>query len=61
MAEQAVMPLNDLQISMVVAVEEARITRALTPQEIQQLRQRVPSVSHIAAYFQGAGRLPIFS
>ena len=59
MAEQAVMPLNDLQISMVVAVEEQRIKRALAADEIQQLRQRVPNVTHLAAYFQGAGRLSI--
>ena len=60
LAELAVAPLNDLQISMIVAVEEGRLKRALAPFEVQQLRQRVPNVTHLAAYFQGAGRLPLF-
>ena len=41
-AEDMVAPLNDLQMSMVVAVIADRLKRGLTADEIQQLRQRVP-------------------
>jgi phospholipase C len=59
MAETMMAPLNDLQISMIVAMEVGRIKRALTAQEIQLLRQRVPNAAHALAYFQGAGRMPM--
>jgi phospholipase C len=48
-------PLNDLQISMVAAVEAVRQQRALQPQEIEHLRQRVPTVAHMAQYFKEMG------
>jgi phospholipase C len=57
-AEDLMAPLNDLQLSMVVAVETTRLNRPLAAKEIQQLRQIVPNVTHLAAFFQGAGRLP---
>jgi phospholipase C len=55
--DQLLAPLNDLQLSMIVAVEANRLKRGLTAQEVQLLRQSVPNVSHMAAFFHGAGLL----
>jgi phospholipase C len=57
LAEQTMAPLNDLQMSMIVAVTEARLKRVLAPLEHQQLRQRVPNATHLMAFLHGAGRL----
>jgi phospholipase C len=55
--EQA-QPLNELQFSMVTAVESARRQRALTAEEIASLRQHVPTKAQVLAFFLGAGLLP---
>jgi phospholipase C len=47
--------VNDLQLSMIAAVEAVRQQRALQPQEIEHLRQRVPTVAHMAQYFKEIG------
>ena len=49
------MPINDLQLSMIAAVEAVRQQRELQPQEIEHLRQRVPTVAHMAQYFKEVG------
>ena len=59
LAAHAMAPLNDLQLSMIVALEAQRLGRALQPLEVQLLRQRVPNVTHLASFFHGAGRLPM--
>jgi len=48
-------PVNDLQLSMIAAVESLRQLRELQPQEIEHLRQRVPTVAAMAQYFKEAG------
>jgi phospholipase C len=48
-------PVNDLQLSMIAAVEAVRQQRELQPQEVAHLRQRVPTVAHMAQYFKEAG------
>jgi phospholipase C len=48
-------PLNDLQLSMIAAVEAVRQQRELTPQELEQLRQRLPTVAHMEKYFKEVG------
>jgi hypothetical protein len=48
-------PVNDLQLSMVAAVEAVRQQRALQPQEVEHLRQRVPTLAHVAQYFKDMG------
>jgi hypothetical protein len=48
-------PVNDLQLSMVAAVEAVRQQRELQPEEIEHLRQRVPTAAHMAQYFKDAG------
>ena len=48
-------PVNDLQLSMIAAVESIRQQRELQPIEIEHLRQRVPTVAHIGLYFKEAG------
>jgi phospholipase C len=48
-------PVNDLQLSMIAAVEAVRRQRELSPQEVEQLRQRVPTVAHMAQYFKEIG------
>ncbi len=48
-------PVNDLQLSMIAAVEAVRQQRELPPQEVEQLRQRVPTVAHMAQYFKDVG------
>jgi phospholipase C len=48
-------PVNDLQLSMIAAVESVRQQRELKPQEIEHLRQRVPTVAHMAKYFEEVG------
>src|SRR5262249_46816462 len=55
--EQA-QPLNELQFSMVIAVESARRQRALAAEEIGSLRQHVPTKAQVLAFFLGAGLLP---
>jgi hypothetical protein len=47
--------VNDLQLSMIAAVESVRQQRELQPQEIAHLRQRVPTVAQIPLYFKEAG------
>lgn len=54
---EGTMPLNDLQLSMLVALESDRLKRALVPTEIKQLQMRVPTKAHLATYFQSVGRL----
>jgi hypothetical protein len=48
-------PVNDLQLSMLAAVETVRQQRELQPQEIEHLRQRVPTVAHMLQYFKEVG------
>ena len=48
-------PVNDLQLSMIAAVETVRQQRELQPQEVAHLRQRVPTVAHMAQYFKDVG------
>jgi phospholipase C len=48
-------PVNDLQRSMIAAVEAVRQQRELQPQEIMDLRQRLPTVAHMAQYFKDVG------
>jgi phospholipase C len=48
-------PVNALQLSMIAAVEAVRQMRELQPQEVEHLRQRVPTVAHMAQYFKEAG------
>jgi phospholipase C len=48
-------PVNALQLSMIAAVEAVRQQRELQPQEVEHLRQRVPTVAHMARYFEGVG------
>jgi phospholipase C len=48
-------PINDLQLSMIAAVEAIRQQRELQPQEIEQLRQRMPTVTHMTHYFKEVG------
>ncbi len=50
-------PVNDLQLSMIAAVEAVRQQRELQPQEVAHLRQRVPTVAHMAQYFKEAGMM----
>ncbi len=47
--------VNDLQLSMIAAVEGVRQQRELQPQEIEHLRQRVPTVAHMVQYFTELG------
>jgi hypothetical protein len=44
-----------LQLSMTAAVEAVRQQRELQPQEVEHLRQRVPTVAHMAQYFKEMG------
>jgi hypothetical protein len=48
-------PINDLQLSMIAAVEAVRQQRELEPQEIEHLRQRMPTVAHMVQYFKDVG------
>jgi hypothetical protein len=48
-------PINDLQLSMIAAVESVRQQRELQPQEIEHLRQRVPTVAQMTQYFTDVG------
>jgi hypothetical protein len=48
-------PVNSLQLSMIAAVETVRQQRELQPQELDQLRLRVPTVAHLTQYFEEAG------
>lgn len=48
-------PVNDLQLSMIAAVETVRQQRELGPQEVENLRQRVPTVAHMLKYFEEVG------
>jgi hypothetical protein len=48
-------PVNDLQLSMIAAVESVRQQRELHPQEVEDLRRRVPTVAHMAQYFKEIG------
>jgi hypothetical protein len=48
-------PVNNLQLSMITAVEAVRQQRELQPQEVEHLRQRVPTVAHMAQYFKEVG------
>jgi phospholipase C len=48
-------PLNDLQFSMVVAVERTRQQRELLPAEIDDLRQEVPTTAHMVQFFKDRG------
>jgi phospholipase C len=48
-------PINDLQLSMIAAVESVRQQRELQPQDIEHLRQKVPTVAHMLKYFQEGG------
>jgi phospholipase C len=48
-------PVNDLQLSMMAAVESVRRQRSLQPTEIEQLRQKSPTVGHLRQYFSDAG------
>ncbi len=48
-------PVNALQLSMIAAVEAVRQQRELQPQEVEHLRQRVPTVAHMAQYFEEVG------
>lgn len=54
--EDLARPLNDLQFSMLVAIQAATLHRDLVPEEIAQLRQSVPTKAAFQAFFQGAGR-----
>jgi hypothetical protein len=49
------MPVNNLQLSMIAAVEAVRQQRELLPQDIEHLRQRVPTVAHMTQYFKDMG------
>ena len=49
------MPINDLQLGMITTVESVRQQRELQPQEVEHLRQRVPTVAHMAQYFKEVG------
>jgi phospholipase C len=51
------LPVNDLQLSMIAAVEAVRQQRELQPQEIEHLRQRVPTVAHMTQYFKDIGMM----
>ena len=48
-------PVNDLQLSMIAAVESVLQQRELQPQEIEHLRQRMPTVAHMVQYFKDVG------
>jgi phospholipase C len=48
-------PINDLQLTMIAAVEAVRQQRELAPQEIEHLRQRVPTAGDMQRYFEEAG------
>jgi hypothetical protein len=48
-------PINDLQLSMIAAVEGVRQQRELQPQEVEHLRQRVPTVADMTQYFKEVG------
>ncbi len=48
-------PVNALQLSMIGAVEAVRQQRELQPQEVEHLRQQVPTVAHMKRYFEEAG------
>jgi phospholipase C len=48
-------PVNDLQLSMIGAVESVRQQREIQPQELEVLRQQVPTVAHMAQYFKDLG------
>jgi hypothetical protein len=48
-------PLNDLQFSMIVALQAAKLHRDLVPDEIGQLRQRVPTKGLAQAFFKATG------
>jgi phospholipase C len=48
-------PVNDLQLSMIAAVEAVRQQRELRPQEVEHLRHLVPTVAHMAQYFKEVG------
>ncbi len=50
-------PVNALQLSMIAAVEAVRQQRELQPQEVEHLRQRVPTVAHMAQYFKEVGMM----
>jgi phospholipase C len=54
-ADLPAIPINDLQLSMIAAVEAVRQQRELQPQEVEHLRQRVPTVAHMTQYFKDAG------
>jgi phospholipase C len=54
-ANLAATPVNDLQLSMIAAVESIRQLRELQPQEVEHLRQRVPTVADMAQYFNEVG------
>lgn len=56
-ADLPLRPINDLQLSMVAAVEAVRQQRELQPDEIKHLRQRVPTAAHMVQYFKDAGML----
>lgn len=56
-ADPATKPVNDLQLSMLAAVETVRQQRELPPQEIEHLRQRMPTVAHMLKYFEDAGMI----
>jgi phospholipase C len=55
--EDLTRPLNDLQFSMLVAVQAAKLHRDLIPEEISQLRQHVPTKGLAQAFFKAAGLL----
>jgi hypothetical protein len=55
MIDDVTTPVNDLQLSMIAAVESVRQQRELQPQEIEHLRQRAPTLAHMVNYFEDAG------
>jgi hypothetical protein len=48
-------PVNDLQLSMIAAVEAVRQQRELQPEEVENLRQRMPTVAQMQQYFKAMG------
>jgi hypothetical protein len=54
-ADPTTTSVNDLQLSMLAAVETVRQQRDLPPQEIEHLRQRLPTVAHMLKYLDDAG------